>query len=70
MNDLNFLDDFIDKKKSKKPTDMELTLYQFLKLGIDYNDFCKLPAPYIMSMIKCMNYEAEQESKASKKRAK
>ena len=52
---------------SDRPTSMEMIYYVFLDKGIDYNAFNKLPIPYILGMLKTLNYVKEEEAKAMKK---
>lgn len=66
----DFLDDFVDESLSSKPTSFETALYIFWDKGIGYNDFKKLPIPYIISIIKTHNYVKKEEEKAYKKAQK
>lgn len=61
----DFIDGFVDK--SDKPTNMESVLYIFWEKGIDYNQFKKLPIPYILSILKTHNWVKSEEEKAYKK---
>ena len=65
MSDFAFLDDFVDK--SEKPTNVESVLYLFWEKGIDYNQFKRLPIPYILSVLKTHNWVKKEEEKAYKK---
>jgi len=65
MINLSGLEEF---NKSSKPDFVETVLYLFWEKGIDYNQFIKLPLPYIFSIIKSNHYKIKQEQKASKKR--
>jgi hypothetical protein len=62
---LQGLDKFLSNKH--KPTDVESVWYFFLDKGIGYNEFKELPIPYIMSMLKCAEYEHKQMKKQNRK---
>ena len=62
--------DLASGKSSKKPTLLESTMFFFLERGVGYEEFIRLPLPYVMSMIKTHNYIESEKSKAAKKAKK
>lgn len=59
-------DDFADfiEDTGEKPSNIESVLYLFWDKGIDYNTFCELPIPYILSILKAHTYIKKEEEKA------
>jgi hypothetical protein len=63
MINLKGLEDF----NPSKPDFVETVLFIFWEKGIDYNQFKKLPLPYIFTILKVNNYKIKEEQKANKK---
>jgi hypothetical protein len=57
----------LEEFNSSKPDFYETVLYLFWEKGIDYNEFKKLPIPYILTILKFHNYKLKEEEKAYKK---
>jgi len=55
--------EFVTGEDVDKPTPLESTLYLFWTKGIDYNRFCELPMPYIISILKVQSYVSKLEQK-------
>ena len=66
MLGLNSLEYF--NRNVYKPNLVDTTYYIFWEKGISFEEFCKLPLPYIFQIIKTHNYVKEQEAKAYKKK--
>ena len=67
MIDLSRLDKYVQKFK---PDNFESVLYLFWEKGIDFNQFCDLPIPYIIAMLNTFDYVKKEEEKAHKKAMK
>lgn len=67
MIDLSLLDE-VSTAKSTKPTNYETVLYLFFDKGISWEDFKKLPLPYIFSVLKAYHYFKEEEQRELNKR--
>lgn len=65
LDGLNTLNEFNDKDST--PTNMEFVHFMFWEKGIGYTEFCELPIPYIISIIKTHNYVKKKEEEANKK---
>lgn len=63
-----FFDGVVDN--SNKPSDYEMALYMFWDKGIGFEEFERLPLPYILSIIKSQNHINKENEKESKKRRK
>ena len=57
-------------EKNTKPSNLEYIYYIFWKKGISYDEFNKLPVPYIFMIMKCYMYEIEQKKKDAEKAKK
>ena len=66
---LKRLDSLQSLVEENKPTNLEAIYFLFFEQGIGFNEFKKLPLPYIMSMLKVNSYKIEQEIRAQKKNA-
>lgn len=53
--------------KNKKPSNIDMIYYLFWDKGISYEEFRKLPIPYIIRILKTFSYVKEEEEKAYKK---
>jgi len=60
------LDDYVSPE-FKKPDNMDTIYYLFWERGIGYTEFCKLPIPYILRVLKTHNWVKSEEEKAYKK---
>ena len=71
MINKNFLDDIVSRKR-RKPSDLDVLFYIFWEKGISYEEFRKLPLPYILGVLNTHAYfkeqEAEELEKAKRKR--
>jgi hypothetical protein len=62
--DLSGLD---EEFKSSKPTFIDTVYYLFWDKGISLAEFNELPTPYILSVLRTLNYVKEEEQKALRK---
>lgn len=60
--------DRIAPKKNNEPTILNSIYYLFFRKGIDFNDFNKLPIPYIVDVLDTYSYYKEKEAEAMKKK--
>lgn len=67
MLNLDSLSAVVSKDYSKEPDDYEAILYLFLDMGIDFNTFCELPIPYILSMLKVKRYMSKLQKEQMNK---
>lgn len=62
----------IGQKSRPKPNNTEMLMYLFFERGISYEEFKRLPLPYILSMASVHGYirdlEAKEMEKAKRKR--
>jgi hypothetical protein len=70
MDPLSSLNRFNEGKVSKNPTDVEMVFYLFWDKGIGFEEFCDYPIPYVMSIIKSLNYVKDLERKEFEKSKK
>ena len=56
MLGLESIGQFIEDKNDFEPSDLQAIYYMFFEEGIDINAFCKLPLPYIFSVVATRGY--------------
>ena len=66
MLNLQILDKVV-KGKSFTPSNLESIYYLFLEKGVAFNEFNRLPIPYIFSIINTHSYVKKEEERAYKK---
>jgi len=64
MSFLDELDEFVEEDDSV----FDSVLYFFLERGVGYEDFCRLPIPYIISMITKHAKVMKEQEKALKRK--
>lgn len=63
LHGLNTLEDF---NKSQEPGWLEQVWFFFLENGVSWEEFNRLPLPYIFSILRVNQYQAEQQEKRMK----
>ena len=62
------LDELNEFNRGSKPTWEEEVWYAFWEKGISYEEFERLPIPYILSILKVNNHYAKEMEKRSKRK--
>lgn len=53
--------------KKEEPSELDFIFHYFFTKGVDFNAFCQLPIPYILSVLRTESYLRELEEVERKK---